>query len=293
MSAVSEGSATVGRRTLLQGVAGAVLAGGVLAGTATRSEAATATATGPLDVTGLASFSTTDVPRPYQFQRRAVGAHDVQIDIQYSGVCHSDIHTARADWGPQRYPLVTGHEAAGVVTAVGSAVTAHRVGDRVGVGTMVDSCGHCSECRAGFEQYCLTGNTQAYGTPTPAYANASDYPGGYTQGSYSTGVVVRDSFVIPVPAAISLQDAGPLLCAGITVYSPLRHWEVRRGSRVAVLGVGGLGHLAIQLARAMGAHVVAFTTTPGKARDARALGAHDVVVRQAPSRWPSTPVPST
>ena len=274
----------VRRRTLLKGAAGAVLAGGVVTGAATRSEAATAAPTGPLQVTGLANFTTTDLPRPYRFQRRAVGVHDVRIDIRYSAVCHSDIHTAHGDWGQQRYPLVTGHEMAGVVTAVGSSVTQHKAGDRVGVGTMVDSCGRCDECRAGFENYCENVNTQAYGSPVPSYGDPADYPGGYTQGGYSTAIVVRDHFAIPIPEAISLQQAGPLMCAGITVWSPLQHWEVRPGSRVAVLGVGGLGHLGIQLANAMGAEVVAFTTTPGKARDARRFGARDVVVNQAPAK---------
>ncbi|NAZ85729.1 NAD(P)-dependent alcohol dehydrogenase [Kineococcus indalonis] len=226
----------------------------------------------------MASFDATDDLHRFRFQRRAAGARDVQIEIHYSGVCHSDIHTGRGDWGQVRYPLVTGHEIAGVVTAVGSSVTKFRVGDRVGVGTFVDSCRTCEQCANGFEQYCLNTNVQTYASALPAYADARDYPGGYPQGGYSTGIVVDEDYVVAVPDEISLEEAGPLMCAALTVYTPLRYWAITRGSRVGVVGVGGLGHLAIQLARALGAEVVAFTSSADKERDARRFGATQVVV---------------
>jgi len=212
--------------------------------------------------------------KPFAFQRRALLPKDVAIEIQYCGVCHSDIHAAHKDWGEQIMPQVPGHEMSGIVTAVGTGVTQFKVGDRVGVGTMVDSCGHCGECNDGNEQYCENQVIYSYGTPTDAALN----PGGITQGGYSNRIVVTERFVSRVPDNMQLQHAGPIMCAGITVYSPLIHWNVRKGSTIGVVGMGGLGHLAVKMAHAMGANVVVFTTSADKVEDARRFGASDVVV---------------
>jgi uncharacterized zinc-type alcohol dehydrogenase-like protein len=206
------------------------------------------------------------------FQRRALGPKDVAIRISHCGVCHSDIHTIRGDWGKIQYPQIVGHEIAGEVVAVGSSASKFTVGNRVGVGTMVNSCRICTECQAGHENYCLNGNTQAYAS--------KDRDGTITQGGYSTFVVVDEDFVIHIPDAIDLAEAGPLLCAGITVYSPLRRWNVSPGKKVAIVGMGGLGHLAVKLFAALGAEVTVFTTSPDKANDARRFGARDVVINQ-------------
>jgi uncharacterized zinc-type alcohol dehydrogenase-like protein len=204
------------------------------------------------------------------FRRRALGPKDVAIQLHYCGVCHSDIHTIHGDWGPVQYPQIVDHELAGEVVAVGSSVSKFRVGERVGVGTMVDSCRHCAECEAGHENYCLNGNTQTYGS--------KDRDGSITQGGYSTFVVVDEDSVIRIPDTIDLAAAGPLLCAEITVYSPLRRWGVSPGKRIAIVGMGGLGHLAVKLAKVMGAEVTVFTTSPEKAEDAKRFGATNVVV---------------
>jgi uncharacterized zinc-type alcohol dehydrogenase-like protein len=228
----------------------------------------------PFPVHGYAAKAQGSALTPFAFDRRAVGPNDVAIDIHYCGVCHSDIHTSHGDWGPSRYPLVTGHEITGKVVAVGSGVSNVRVGDRVGVGCMVDSCGHCHECSAGFEQYCEEGPMMTYGSEVPA----SVEPTGTTQGGYSTAVVVNKDFVIRVPDTVELAAAGPMMCAAVTVYSPLRHWSVRKGSKVGIVGMGGLGHLAVQMATAMGAEVTVFTTSPDKVADAKRFGAKEVVV---------------
>ena len=203
--------------------------------------------------------------------RRAPGAHDVQIDIAYCGVCHSDLHTARAEWAGTLFPCVPGHEVVGRVSAVGSHVSSHRVGDLVGVGCIVDSCRHCGDCHEGQENYCdhMVGT---YNGPTP------DAPG-HTLGGHSQQIVVHERYVLRIrhPEA-QLAAVAPLLCAGITTWSPLRHWKVGPGHKVGVVGIGGLGHMGIKLARAMGAHVVAFTTSASKREAARALGAHEVAV---------------
>lgn len=205
-------------------------------------------------------------------ERRAPGAHDVQIDIAYCGVCHSDLHQVRAEWSGTIYPCVPGHEIVGRVSAVGADVTGFQVGDLVGVGCMVDSCQHCASCGEGLEQYCENGFTGTYNSPTP------DAPG-HTLGGYSQQIVVSDKFVLKVRhAAEQLAAVAPLLCAGITTYSPLRHWNVGPGKKVGIVGIGGLGHMGVKLAHAMGAHVVAFTTSESKRADARALGADEVVV---------------
>lgn len=197
--------------------------------------------------------------------RRDPRPNDVKIAIAYVGICHSDLHTARNEWGGTRYPIVPGHEIAGVVEAVGSQVTRFSVGDRVGVGCMVWSCGVCPPCIEGEEQYCLAGFIGTY--------NGIDEDGDTTQGGYSTGIVVDERFVVAIPPALSLEQAAPLLCAGITTYSPLRHWGIGPGSHVAVVGLGGLGHLAVRLAGALGAEVSVLSQTHAKQDDARALGA--------------------
>jgi uncharacterized zinc-type alcohol dehydrogenase-like protein len=227
---------------------------------------------GPYPAEGMAAYSQSGPHKLMRFQRRALGPKDVAIKIHYCGVCHSDIHTIRGDWGKIQYPQIVGHELAGEVVAVGSSVSKFNVGARVGVGTMVNSCRICTECQAGHENYCLNGNTQTYGS--------KDRDGTITQGGYSTFVVVDEDFVINIPDAIDLAEAGPLLCAGITVYSPLRRWGVSPGKRVAIVGMGGLGHLAVKLATALGAEVTVFTTSPDKIEDAKRFGAKDVVINR-------------
>ena len=202
---------------------------------------------------------------PTTVERRAVGPTDVLIEIEYAGICHSDIHTVNGDWGPQPFPVVPGHEIVGVVAQVGTAVTTHQVGDRVGVGCMVNSCGHCVNCRNGDEQYCLNGMVGTYA--------ATDRDGSTTQGGYSTHVVVDAGFVLRVPDGIDSPAAAPLLCAGITTYSPLRHWGAGPGKRVAVVGLGGLGHMGVKLAHAMGAEVTVLSQSLKKQEDGLRLGA--------------------
>jgi alcohol dehydrogenase (NADP+) len=202
---------------------------------------------------------------PTTIERRDVGPHDVLIEIQYAGICHSDIHTVNGDWGPQPFPVVPGHEIVGVVAEVGAGVTGHRVGDRVGVGCMVDSCRECTNCRNGDEQYCLNGMV-------PTYAG-TDRDGRTTQGGYSTHVVVDADFVLRVPDGIDPAAAAPLLCAGITTYSPLRRWGAGPGKQVAVVGLGGLGHMAVKLAHAMGAEVTVLSQSLKKQEDGLRLGA--------------------
>ncbi|KQZ75741.1 NAD(P)-dependent alcohol dehydrogenase [Nocardioides sp. Root151] len=216
-------------------------------------------------VNAYAARSATGGLVPTTIERRDLGPYDVLIEVKYAGICHSDIHTVRGDWGPQPYPLVPGHEIAGIVTEVGSAVTAHAVGDRVGVGCMVNSCGECANCRAGEEQYCLAGNTGTYGIV--------DRDGTITQGGYSTHVVVTEKFVLRIPDGLDLDVAAPLLCAGITTYSPLRHWGAGPGKKVAIVGLGGLGHMGVQLAHDMGAEVTVLSQSLKKQEDGLRLGA--------------------
>ncbi|MFD1151789.1 NAD(P)-dependent alcohol dehydrogenase [Saccharothrix hoggarensis] len=202
---------------------------------------------------------------PGVVERRAVGPKDVLIAIAWAGICHSDIHTVRGDWGPVSYPLTVGHEIAGTVVEVGSEVTAHAVGDRVGVGCMVDSCRECPNCLSGNEQYCLRGFTDTY--------NGVDREGRVTQGGYSSHIVVDEHFVLRLPDAIPFEKAAPLLCAGITTYSPLRHWNAGPGKKVAVVGLGGLGHMAVKLAHAMGAEVTVLSQSSRKREDGLRFGA--------------------
>ncbi len=216
-------------------------------------------------VNAYAAPSATGDLVPTTIERRAVGPHDVLIEIKYAGICHSDIHTVRGDWGPQSYPLAPGHEIAGIVTEVGSAVARHAVGDRVGVGCMVNSCGECANCQAGEEQYCLAGNTGTYG--------AVDRDGTITQGGYSTHVVVTEDFVLHIPDGLELDVAAPLLCAGITTYSPLNHWGAGPGKKVAIVGLGVLGHIGVKIAHAMGAEVTVLSQSLKKQEDGLRLGA--------------------
>ena len=207
-----------------------------------------------------------------EIERRAPGPQDVQIEIAYCGVCHSDLHTVRSEWGGTLYPCVPGHEIVGHVSAVGHEVTGFKVGDTVGVGCLVGSCQHCAACDEGLEQYCENGFVGTYNGPT------ADAPG-HTLGGYSQRIVVDNKFVLKIRHPESqLAAVAPLLCAGITTYSPLRHWKVGPGSKVGVVGIGGLGHMGVKLAHAMGAHVVAFTTSDSKRQAARDLGANEVVV---------------
>ena len=212
-----------------------------------------------------AATSATDPLVPTTIERRDVGAHDVLIDIAYAGVCHSDIHTVRGEWGPIAYPQVVGHEIVGTVAEVGPEVTAHKVGDRVGVGCMVNSCRECENCLAGMENYCLKGNIGTYA--------GKDLDGTITQGGYSTSIVVNDDFVLRVPESIPYEAAAPLLCAGITTYSPLAHWNAGPGKKVAVVGMGGLGHMGVKIAAAMGAEVTVLSQTLNKQDDGLRFGA--------------------
>ena len=219
-----------------------------------------------------------DAPlEPTTITRREVGPHDVLIEIAYAGICHSDIHTVNGDWGPQPYPLVPGHEIVGTVAEIGPEVTGHAVGDRVGVGCMVNSCGQCTTCRNGDEQYCAEGMVPTYG--------GADRDGTITQGGYSTHVVVDAGFVLSVPASLDLAAAAPLLCAGITTYSPLRRWGAGPGRKVAVVGLGGLGHLAVKIAAAMGAEVTVLSQSLKKKEDGLRLGAEHYYATSDPATF--------
>ncbi|WP_259015581.1 NAD(P)-dependent alcohol dehydrogenase [Emticicia fluvialis] len=206
-----------------------------------------------------------------QIKRRTPKPHDVEIEILYCGVCHSDLHTARSEWPGTVYPCVPGHEIVGKVVSVGNHVTKFKVGDHAAVGCMVDSCRDCEYCKEGLEQYCEQGNTGTYNAPDV-------HLGTHTFGGYSESIVVDESFVLHVPENLDLAATAPLLCAGITTYSPLRHWNVGPGKKVGVVGIGGLGHMAVKLAKAMGAEVIVFTTSTTKIEDAKRLGADDVVL---------------
>ncbi len=209
---------------------------------------------------------------PIDIERRPPGPHDVQIDIAYCGVCHSDLHTVRSEWAGTIYPSVPGHEIVGHISAIGRDVTHFNVGDTVGVGCMVDSCQHCASCNEGLEQYCENGNTQTYNSPV------ADAPG-HTLGGYSQRIIVNDRFVLRIRhSAEQLAAVAPLLCAGITTYSPLRHWKAGPGKKVGIIGIGGLGHMGVKLAHALGAHTVAFTTSESKRQNALDLGADEVVI---------------
>ena len=221
--------------------------------------------------------SATSPLAPLEIERRSPGADDVQIEILYCGVCHSDLHTARNEWKNTLYPSVPGHEIVGRVTAVGNQVRKFKVGDLAGVGCMVDSCGHCASCGDGEEQYCESGFTGTYNGPV--------FGGENTHGGYSQSIVVKESFVLHISHdAAQLAAVAPLLCAGITTYSPLKHWGAGPGKKVGIVGLGGLGHMGVKIAHAMGAHVVLFTTSAGKVADAKRLGADEVCISTDPDQ---------
>jgi uncharacterized zinc-type alcohol dehydrogenase-like protein len=227
------------------------------------------------DTKAYAAYSATTPLAPYSFERREPGPKDVQIDILFCGVCHSDLHTVRSEWEGTVYPMVPGHEIVGRVSRVGAEVSKFKVGDLAAVGCMVDSCQHCGSCAEGLEQYCENGFTGTYG-------GVEKETGQPTRGGYSDKIVVTEHFVLRVPDGLDPAAAAPLLCAGITTWSPLRHWKVGPGQKVGVVGLGGLGHMGVKLAHALGAHVVLFTTSPGKTEDARRLGADEVVLSRDP-----------
>lgn len=221
--------------------------------------------------TTVSAYTATSATAPLTkttIERRDVGPHDVTLDIKFVGICHSDIHTVKSEWGRTRYPIIPGHEIAGIVTEIGSQVSRFQIGDRVGVGCFVDSCRECDNCLAGLQQYCTGGGM--VGT-----YNGVGRDGQRTQGGYSTAIVVDENYVLRIPDAIPLDQAAPLLCAGITTYSPLRHWNTGPGKQVAVIGLGGLGHLAVKLAHAMGAHVTVLSQSLKKMEDGLRLGADE------------------
>jgi alcohol dehydrogenase (NADP+) len=224
-----------------------------------------------ISVRGYAAREARSPLAPFQFERREPGARDVQLEILFCGVCHSDLHMARNEWGSSLYPMVPGHEIIGRVVRTGSGVKKFKVGDLAGVGCMVDSCRSCANCKDGLEQYCEAGSTATY--------SGREKDGKtLTQGGYSDAIVVDEDFVLKVPTSLDPAAAAPLLCAGITTYSPLQQWKVGPGQRVGVVGLGGLGHMGVKLARAMGAHVIVFSQTDKKKQDALRLGANEVVV---------------
>lgn len=229
-------------------------------------------------VSAYAATSPTAPLTKTTIERRDVGPRDVAFDIKFAGICHSDIHTARAEWGSPNYPLVVGHEIAGIVTEVGSEVTTYKVGDHVGVGCMVNSCQNCDNCAAGLEQYCT-------GTGMIGTYDATDRDGTITQGGYSKAIVVDEKFVLRIPDSIPLDKAAPLLCAGITLFSPLKHWNAGPGKKVAVIGLGGLGHMGVKLAHAMGAEVTVLSQSLKKMEDGLRLGADEYYATSDPDTF--------
>ncbi|MGK2903411.1 MAG: NAD(P)-dependent alcohol dehydrogenase [Mycobacterium sp.] len=230
-------------------------------------------------VSAYAAESATAPLRKTTIERRDVGPHDVAFDIKFAGICHSDIHTVKGEWGEPNYPVVVGHEIAGIVTEVGSEVTKHQIGDHVGVGCFVDSCRECDSCKEGLEQYC-TGPGGMIGT-----YNATGKDGTPTYGGYSTAIVVDENYVLRIPDSIPLDKAAPLLCAGITLYSPLRHWNAGPGKEVAVIGLGGLGHMGVKIAHAMGAHVTVLSQSLKKMEDGLRLGANEYYATSDPDTF--------
>ena len=224
---------------------------------------------------GYAAQSATTPLAPFSFERREPGPTDIQLDILYCGVCHSDLHQVRNEWKGSTFPIVPGHEIVGRVVKVGARVTGFKVGDLAGVGCMVDSCRSCPDCKEGLEQFCPQG-VYTYNSPDP-------HTGNMTYGGYSTVVVVDQHFVLHVSGKLNPAAVAPLLCAGITTWSPLRHWKVGKGQKVGIVGLGGLGHMGVKFAHALGAHVVLFTTSAGKSDDARRLGADEVVITRNPA----------
>jgi alcohol dehydrogenase (NADP+) len=224
---------------------------------------------------GLAVDSATSPLKTFEFERRELGSHDVALEVKYTGICHSDIHTARGEWGSVFYPLVPGHEIAGVVTAIGSSVNKFTIGDRIGVGVFVDSCRNCENCNQGLQQYCLEGMTGTY--------NSMERDGkNQTRGGYSNNFVINEDYAVHIPANLPLEGVAPLLCAGITLYSPIKHFNVGPKTKVAVMGLGGLGHMGVKFAVAMGADVTVMSHSPEKESDARKMGAHHFVSTKEP-----------
>jgi uncharacterized zinc-type alcohol dehydrogenase-like protein len=226
---------------------------------------------------GYAALSAKSNLVPFEFERREMGSHDVGFAIEYAGICHSDIHQVREEWGPALFPMVPGHEIVGTVTSVGATVKKFRVGDRIGVGVFIDSCRKCSNCTRGLQQYCLEGMTGTYNgyernTQTIAY------------GGYSNNFVIDENYAVTVPTNLEMSGVAPLLCAGITLYSPIRHWKVGPGSKVAVMGLGGLGHMGVKFAAALGAEVTVYSHSSHKETDARNMGATDFVVTKG-NEW--------
>jgi len=259
-----------GRRKILKMAGTGLVAAPLLSAVHVSGKEASA-GTGPFKVRAYAASSANARFAPIQIQRRALGAKDVLIDVLYCGICHSDIHAVHGDWGAASYPIVPGHEIVGRVAGVGKAVRKFRVGDIAGVGCMVDSCGECENCLADREQVCQKGTTFTY--------DSSDrISGGVTYGGYSEKIVVTEHFAIRIPPGMNLAATAPLLCAGITTFSPMRHWRLEPGQRVGVIGLGGLGHMAVKLAAAQRAEVTVLTTSPGKVADAKRLGAREAVL---------------
>jgi uncharacterized zinc-type alcohol dehydrogenase-like protein len=212
---------------------------------------------------------------PFEFNRRELGAKDVTLDISYAGICHSDIHQVAEEWGPAIFPMVPGHEIAGIVTAIGSAVSKFAVGDKIGVGVFVDSCRTCTSCVQGLQQYCVEGMTGTY--------NGYERDGKtVAMGGYSNNFVINEDYAVSIPDNLPMEGVAPLLCAGITLYSPIKHWNVRPGMKVAVMGLGGLGHMGVKFAVAMGAEVTVLSHSPSKQADALAMGAHHFVSTKEP-----------
>ncbi len=224
-----------------------------------------------IKTTGYAALASTSPLIPHKFSRREVGTHDILIEIDFCGVCHSDIHQVRNEWGGSVYPMVPGHEIVGHITKVGSHISKFKVGDLAGIGCLVDSCRVCENCHDGLEQFCLNGSVGTYNSLEKDGVNR-------TFGGYSKCIVVNEEFALKIPANLNLAATAPLLCAGITTYSPLRHWGVGPGQKVAIVGLGGLGHMAVKFAHSFGAHVTVFTRSLGKKEDAIKLGADEVVV---------------
>jgi alcohol dehydrogenase (NADP+) len=219
---------------------------------------------------------------PFTFTRRELRPADVAVAIEYAGICHSDIHQAREEWGPAIFPMVPGHEIAGVVSAIGSAVTKFKVGDRIGVGVFIDSCRECSSCKAGLEQYCTQGMTGTY--------NGYERDGKtVAQGGYSDSFVVDQDYAVKIPSNLDMAGVAPLLCAGITLYSPLKNWGAGKGKKVGIIGLGGLGHMGLKFSAALGAHTTVFSHSPSKEKDARAMGADDFVVTKDPEALAKLP----
>jgi uncharacterized zinc-type alcohol dehydrogenase-like protein len=226
---------------------------------------------------GYAAYNATEDLKPFSFERREVGEHDVLIDILYCGVCHSDIHQARNEWGGSIYPMVPGHEIVGRISKVGSAVSKFKVGDLAGVGCFVDSCRTCESCHEGVEQYCEVHNVGTYNSLELDNKTV-------TYGGYSSQIVVDENYTLKVSEKLDLKRVAPLLCAGITTYSPIMHWKMGKGHKVAIVGLGGLGHMAVKLAASMGADVTVLSTSPNKEKDAFDLGAHNFAVTRDPEQ---------